>query len=270
MLPIGDVDVQRSTTPYITYILICANIVVFLYELFIAGSLITDSIIVTQFFYKWGVIPAELTHGENVRYLSLLVTDGTIVKRDIIDVGSPIHTSLTIFSSMFIHGGWLHILGNMLFLWVFGDNIEDRFGHVRFFVFYLAAGVAAVGAQVALNPDSQAPMIGASGAISGVTGAYLILFPLSRIRTLIMVGLIMVVHLPAILVLGIWFLLQAFQGVGSLGEIGGGVAYWAHIGGFLIGMITAIAYKVAHREPLWPTRRRNPWDNFPPGYINYR
>ena len=270
MLPIGDVDVRRSTTPYITYVLICVNIVVFLYELFIAGSLITDSILVTQFFYKWGVIPAELTHGDNIKYLSFLVMDGNTVRRDIIDISSPIHGWLTIFSSMFIHGGWLHILGNMLFLWVFGDKIEDRFGHIRFSVFYLVAGVAAVGAQVALNPDSQVPMIGASGAISGVTGAYLILFPFSKIRTLLMFGLIMVVHLPAILVLGIWFLLQAFQGVGSLGEIGGGVAYWAHVGGFLIGMVCGIVYRIIRNEGLWPVQRRNPWDNFPPGYLNYR
>ena len=162
------------------------------------------------------------------------------------------------------------MLGNMLFLWVFGDNIEDRFGHVKFLLFYLVAGLAAVGAQVAINSDSQTPMIGASGAISGVTGAYLVLFPMSRIRTLLMFGFIMVVYLPAVLVLGAWFVLQAFQGVGSLGTAGGGVAYWAHVGGFVLGMMVATGYKLVRRESLWPRRRRNPWDNFPPGYMDYR
>ena len=140
---------------------------------------------------------------------------------------------------MFIHGGWLHILGNMLFLWVFGDNIEDRFGHVRFFVFYLAAGVAAVGAQVAINPDSQAPMIGASGAIAGVLGAYIMLFPRARVLTFVpILFLPWMLEIPAVVYLGVWFFSQFSNGMtGTSIAVGGGIAYWAHVGGFAAGFV---------------------------------
>ena len=270
MLPIGDVDLKRSTTPYVTYGLIGLNALVFLYELFMGRSLFgTDSLEVTQFFAQYGVRPFEITNGHDLDIVTVAtLPDGRALVLS--GVASPVPIWATMFTSMFIHGGWMHVLGNMLFLWVFGDNIEDRFGHVKFLLFYLVAGLAAVGAQVAINPDSQTPMIGASGAISGVTGAYLVLFPMSRIRTLLMFGFIMVVYLPAVLVLGAWFVLQAFQGVGSLGTVGGGVAYWAHVGGFVLGMMVATGYKLVRRESLWPGRRRNPWDNFPPGYRDYR
>ena len=138
---------------------------------------------------------------------------------------------------MFMHGGWLHILGNMLFLWVFGDNVEDVMGPGRFFVFYVLCGLAAAGAQIATDPDSVVPMVGASGAIGGVMGAYAILFPRARVHLLIiLVFYVTTISVPAILMLGYWFVLQLFSGVFSLGQSGGGVAFWAHIGGFVAGL----------------------------------
>ncbi len=143
----------------------------------------------------------------------------------------------SLFSSMFMHGGWLHILGNMLFLWVFGDNVEDVMGPGRFFVFYLLCGLAAAGAQIATDPDSLVPMVGASGAIGGVMGAYAILFPRARVHLLIILFVyVTTVSVPAILMLGYWFVLQLLSGVFSLGQSGGGVAFWAHIGGFVAGL----------------------------------
>jgi len=272
LIPIGDIGVYRRTTPYVVYGLIGLNALVFLYELSLGGSLFfSNSLDVTKFFFKWGLIPTELFGGDELKELRFRTGQFPDIRVISIDVDSPIPTWGTAFTSMFIHGGWIHLLGNMLYLWVFGDNIEDRFGHVKFLLFYLGAGLAAVWAQVALNTDSQTPMIGASGAISGVTGAYLVLFPFSRIRTLILFFFIMVIELPAIAVLGFWFILQLFQGVGSLGALGGGVAYWAHVGGFVMGMMVAVLYKLVRREPLIPPRPgrlwgRNPWDRFPRDY----
>jgi membrane associated rhomboid family serine protease len=147
---------------------------------------------------------------------------------------------LSFGTSMFLHGGWMHLLGNMLFLYVFGDNIEDRCGHARFVLFYLLAGAAAAGTQVAVEPSSAMPMIGASGAIAGVLGAYVILFPRARVLTLLpLIIFFQLIELPAYLFLGIWFLLQIASGVLSLkiGADAGGVAWWAHIGGFLSGAL---------------------------------
>lgn len=146
---------------------------------------------------------------------------------------------------MFIHGGFLHVIGNMLYLWVFGDNIEDRLGHVKFLAFYLASGLAAAWTQITLTPASEVPMIGASGAVAGVLGAYIFLYPKSRINTLTTFVFITVVRLPAVLLLGFWFVLQVFSGVGSLGtgaEVSGGTAYWAHIGGFVVGLVLVVLY----------------------------
>lgn len=258
-----------------TYGLIGINALVFLYELSLGGSLFfSNSADVTRFFLRWGLIPHEISSGEELQNpLRFLVRDGQSLRVVLLDTGSSIPTWGTAFTSMFIHGGWLHLLGNMLYLWVFGGNIEDRFGHFKFLLFYLGAGLAAVWTQVAFNSDSQAPLIGASGAISGVTGAYLVLFPFGRIRTLIVFFFIMAVELPAIVVLGFWFILQLFQGVGSLGPGAslGGVAYWAHVGGFVMGMLVVVLYKLIRREPILPPRSgrrsgRNPWDRFPRDY----
>lgn len=149
----------------------------------------------------------------------------------------------SLVTSMFMHGSWLHILGNMLFLWVFGDNVEDVMGPARFFAFYLICGLAAAGAQIATDPASTVPMVGASGAIGGVMGAYAFLFPKARVHLLIiLVVYVTTVSVPAILMLGYWFLLQLISGVGTLGASGGGVAFWAHIGGFLAGVLLVFVF----------------------------
>ena len=227
MLPISDPDLSRKTMPYVTISLIVLNIVVFIYELTLSG--ITRDV----FFLKFGVIPSELANGVN--YTSLIIGyDKTI------DIGSPIPVWGTIVSAMFIHGGLMHIIGNMLFLWVLGDNVEDKFGHVKYLIFYLSAGVGAAWAQIGLNTDSQIPVIGASGAIAGVMGAYLTLFPYSRINTLVIFYFITIVRIPALLLLGLWIVLQVLSGIGSFGTSTtgtSGVAYWAHMGGFVIGVI---------------------------------
>ena len=154
---------------------------------------------------------------------------------------------------LFRSGGWLHILGNMLYLWIFGNNVEDRLGRVRYLVFYVLGGLAAAGLQLAFDPGSVVPSLGASGAIGAVLGAYLVLFPRARVTTLVMFIFISVIQLPAIAVLGMWFLLQLLQGVGSLGaRVGGGVAYWAHVGGFAFGALAALVVFRGRRGPVLP------------------
>ncbi|MBM3926317.1 MAG: rhomboid family intramembrane serine protease [SAR202 cluster bacterium] len=266
MFPIGDLENIRTTRPYVTYGLIGLNLLVFFYMLSLGGSvLFSDSCDVTAFVSKFGVIPSELFNGENYTQFRCPVQEGRFTRFEAVDIASPIPTWGTAFTSMFVHGGWLHIIGNMLYLWVFGDNIEARFGHLKFLLFYLAAGLAAVWAQVIINTNSEIPMVGASGAVAGVLGAYLVLFPQNRINTVVIFFLITVIQLPALFVLGFWFILQLFSGIGSLGVLEGGVAYWAHIGGFVLGMLVAVIYRLIRREPILqtPRRRRNPWDRFP-------
>jgi membrane associated rhomboid family serine protease len=164
---------------------------------------------------------------------------------------------LTVLTSMFLHGGWLHILGNMLYLWIFGDNVEDRLGHVRFAAFYLFCGAAAALAHVYINPGSKVPTIGASGAIAGVMGAYFVLYPRSRVLALIPLFIIWeIVEVPAIFFLGLWFLMQFFAGVGSISDSpdSGGVAFWAHIAGFAAGSLAVVAL----RKPSADTGREPP------------
>jgi membrane associated rhomboid family serine protease len=158
---------------------------------------------------------------------------------------------LAIVTSMFLHGGWLHIAFNMLFLWVFGNNIEDRLGRVPFLAFYLLSGVAATYAQTLVSPSSTVPMVGASGAIAGVLGAYIVLYPRAYVTTLIVFFFITWVELPAIVVLGVWFVLQLFQSVGSVTGESGGVAYFAHIGGFVAGMVLLLVFR-PKRRPVQP------------------
>jgi len=207
VFPIGDEHNGRLLTPYVNYTLIAINIVVFLYQLLLPEPELLE------FIFRWGAIPAEISQGQDL---------------------------FGLVSSMFLHGGWLHIAGNMLFLWVFGDNVEDTMGHVSYLLFYLLTGLAAGLAQVVIDSGSQIPLVGASGAISGVLGAYIMLFPHGRIRTLVFLGFfITVVLIPAWVQIGLWIVLQFFNGFASLGvrtEEGGGVAYWAHIGGFIAGM----------------------------------
>ena len=204
MFPIGDDNSDRRTIPVVTYALIAFNVLFFLVEL--GGG--------DAFIRAWSFVP--------VRFLA-----------------HPTGDFVTIFSSMFMHAGWLHLGGNMLYLWIFGDNVEDRFGHLPFLAFYLACGIAATFAQLAFSPGSDIPNLGASGAIAGVLGAYLLLFPNHRVTVVAGYGIMQV---SALVVIGLWFVLQLFSGVGSLGAAAdtGGVAFMAHIGGFITGCVLAI------------------------------
>jgi len=241
MFPISDSDLKTRKRPIVNLTLIGLCTAAFVYELTLGD---VEQI---AFFYKYGLIPNEVAHGIDYGVLRLPSLD--------VDIASPIPNWATMFTSMFLHGGWLHFLVNMLYLWVFGDNVEERFGHLKYLVFYLAAGVAAVWLQVAVNSTSETPVIGASGAIAGVLGAYLLLYPFSRVRTLfIFVFIPLFARIPAIVLLGFWFFIQFFSGIGSLapGMDEGGVAYWAHIGGFIVGIGVAGFYRLATRRRIRP------------------
>jgi membrane associated rhomboid family serine protease len=203
LFPIGDDNSSRRTLPVVTYALIALNVLVFFIELNQGES----------FIRQWAVVPRQL-------------------------VANPSAEIPTIFTSMFMHAGWMHLLGNMLFLWIFGDNVEDRLGRAKFLIFYLVCGIAATLAQVAVSAESSIPNLGASGAISGVLAGYLVLFPNGRVRVL-MRG--RVVALPALVVIGIWIVLQLISGIASFTQSAqtGGVAYMAHIGGFAAGLALA-------------------------------
>ena len=250
MIPFSDADVRHRSFPVVNVLLIALNALVFLYEIAIGGfGLLTGggSLDAHIFFLKWGFIPEELTRGEPFTQVSLGFTAQNIE--------TPVPTWATIISSMFIHGGFMHFAGNMMFLWVFGDNIEDRLGHLKYLVFYLVAGFAAALAQLAIDPHSQVPLIGASGAVSGVLGAYLLLYPYNRVKVLVIFYLITVIRLPAMVLLGLWFLWQLVQGVGSLGLSNAvNVAFFAHVGGFLAGAGIMVVYKLLTGQPIWPSR----------------
>ncbi|NEP17042.1 MAG: rhomboid family intramembrane serine protease [Leptolyngbya sp. SIO4C1] len=221
MVPLSDNN-PTQTTPYVVYGLVALNVVIFLYELMLQ-TMPSDAAL-QQFFNTWAIVPQELTASFTGQ------------------AAAPASEWLTLISSQFLHGGFLHIAGNMLYLWIFGNNIEDQLGHVKFLVFYLACGVLAGLAQWVFAPLSDVPTLGASGAIAGVMGAYIIRFPRAQILTLLPLFFIMTtVRLPAIFFLGWWFIQQALYGVASLGaqaDMGtGGVAYWAHAGGFVFGCI---------------------------------
>ena len=233
MIPLHDPDLRLHTRPYVIYALIAVNVLVFLFQ-FPMSDLEEAS-----FIWRFGLIPHELTSGEP------FVT-GRFDGFGEVDINSPIPTWATIFTSMFLHGGFLHVAGNLLFLWVFGDNIENRFGRWRFITFYLGAGVVAALAQVLVNTDSEVPMIGASGAVAGVLGAYWLLYPRSRIHTLIFLGwFIFHRRLPAVYLIGFWAAYQIFLGLGSLASPDvGGVAYFAHLGGLTIGVIVGASSRL--------------------------
>jgi membrane associated rhomboid family serine protease len=213
--------------------LIALNVLVFFYELTLSERRINE------FFFDYGVVPKELT--------------------DWLESPSGLEEPLTVVTAAFVHGGWLHLFGNMVYLWVFGDNIEDSLGHVKYVVFYLVAAAGAVAAQVAIDTSETIPMVGASGAIAGVLGAYLVLYPKATIGTLI--GYIFYVPIPAIFLIGFWFVMQLFSGVATLGNDTlaqeGGVAFFAHIGGFATGFAVALALRPFVRtRPVEAVRRR--------------
>ncbi|PWE33303.1 rhomboid family intramembrane serine protease [Maritimibacter sp. 55A14] len=217
MIPIRDHN-PSLTTPWVTWGLIAANVLVFLSY----WPLFNDPPALMRFFHDWALMPARVSRGE--AYHGLV-------------------------TSMFLHGGLLHIAGNMLFLWIFGDNLEDMFGHAGFLAFYLASGVAAALAQYATAPFTTAPMVGASGAVAGVMGGYLLLYPRARVDVLIVIFFyVRILALPAWVMLGIWFAFQLISGLGAT-DATGGVAYWAHAGGFLVGLGLTLPVWIAHGGP---------------------
>ncbi|MGH2590211.1 MAG: rhomboid family intramembrane serine protease [Actinomycetota bacterium] len=251
MIPIRDSNPTRRV-PVLTLGLLAANVAIFLFWQPTLGG---DDVEQQIFFFCNAEIPFEVSHQEN------LAEGGAEARRaldeDFLRPGQPPGAGeqiqaivqqecpdkswlASIFVAMFLHGSWLHIAGNMLFLWVFGNNVEDRLGYLVFPLFYVMGGIAAAGLQLAFDPSSTIPSLGASGAIGAVLGAYAVSFPHARVTTLVVFFFITVVEVPAVFVLGAWFVLQVFSGVGQLGiDVGGGVAYWAHIGGFGFGAIVA-------------------------------
>src|SRR5437016_3142422 len=237
MIPIKDYAGPRRRMPWVTWGLIAVNVIIFLYQV----SLGSDA---QAFMFAYSVVPVALAHG--IPQTSLPGVPANL----------PFHTPnpvyLTLITSQFLHAGWLHIAGNMLFLYVFGDNVEDRMGHFWYLVFYLLCGVVAGITQIAVAPDSAIPSLGASGAIAGVLAAYLVLFPSARVKTIIFIFIfITIVTVPAIVLIGLWFLLQFFDGLASLSTVQQGmegVAYFAHVGGFLTGLIITLLL----RERLQP------------------
>ena len=207
MFPIGDDDSSRRTFPVVTYVLIALNVLFFFVELTSGDA----------FIETWAFVPT--------RFLA-----------------NPGADFLTIFTSMFMHAGWLHLGGNMLYLWIFGDNVEDRFGHIKFIIFYLLCGLLATFAQLAFSLGSNVPNLGASGAIAGVLGAYILLFPKGRVRVL--QGQ-QVIQVPALIVIGLWIVLQLFSSIGSIASTAqtGGVAYMAHVGGFIAGFVLTFLFR---------------------------
>jgi membrane associated rhomboid family serine protease len=217
MFPIGDDDSSVRTIPVVTYGLIAANVLFFLIEL--NGG--------DDFIRRWAFIPSQFS-------------------RD------PVANVPTIFTAMFMHGGWMHLFGNMLYLYIFGDNVEDQFGPVKYLIFYLVAGIAATFAQYFFSEGSNIPNLGASGAIAGVLGAYMLMFPRARVSVLV---IRQIVEMPAIVVIGFWIVLQLFSGVGAIARTDasadqGGVAYMAHVGGFITGLCVAFLFA----RPRGPTR----------------
>jgi membrane associated rhomboid family serine protease len=248
MFPYRDEN-QTQHPSIVTGIVIALNVVAWI---FLQGAGSTYAL--AKSVCELGLIPGELT---------LSAQPGTQfpMGENLMCLTDPGRQSFNVLTSMFLHGSWLHLLGNMWFLWIFGNNIEDSMGHVRFLVFYLLCGLAAAMAQVTANPSSVIPMVGASGAISGVMGAYLLLYPRVRVFALVPIGFFITsMALPAWVMLGYWFLIQIVSGFVSIGQQGGGVAFWAHAGGFIAGIVliklfTREDYLQAHKQHHWRPRR---------------
>jgi membrane associated rhomboid family serine protease len=255
VIPLRDANPTKRF-PVVTLALIAANVAVFLLWQPSFGTQLEQQ----TFYFCHAEIPWEVSHQENLAQGGLdarAALDADLGPGAGVDVQALMQQEcpdkswwLAIFVAMFLHGGWFHIAGNMLFLWIFGNNVEDRLGYVVYPLFYVLGGLAASGLQLAFAPDSTIPNLGASGAIGGILGAYIVLFPRARVLTRIMFFFITVVEIPAGVVLAIWFVLQLFSGVGQLGaEVGGGVAYWAHVGGFAFGALVAWLF---YRRPRGP------------------
>jgi len=238
VIPVSD-TVRSRTTPYVNLAIIAVNFIVFFYELSLS------QVDINNFFFDHGVVPRRLVDWWN----------------DPAGLEEP----FTIVSAAFIHGGWLHILGNMVYLWVFGDNVEDALGHLKYAAFYLVAAVGAVVLQVGIDTGEVVPMVGASGAIAGVLGAYLVLYPKATVGVLIpWFWFFGAIPLPAIFLIGFWFVMQLFAGIASLGTTGAteGVAVWAHVGGFVTGFAIVFVLRPLIRVRPLPSRRRSGRDVF--------
>ena len=243
LIPISDDDKQLVKPAYVTWMLIAINVAVFVFQL-------GDPNLTLQY----GAVSAEITSGQDIEE-TVVVPINEQESLEIPHQRGPRPIYLTLLTSIFLHGGLAHLFGNMLYLWIFGDNVEHRFGHLRFLVFYLLSGVVAGLAQVAISPESIMPMIGASGAISGVVGAYLVLFPRNRVYVIFFFQIISV---PAVFVILLWAGFQFFAGFQSIGANQmGGVAYMAHVGGFVAGVATALVarFQLKNEEPDTPFRR---------------
>ena len=223
MIPLRD-DVPTRTFPIVTVILIAVNVAIYLYQIFLSEPMHTAMV------YKWAYIPVEYTSRTQV----------------VPDLAVPY--GVTVITSMFLHGGFMHVAGNMLYLWIFGNNIEDYLGKVKFIIFYVISGLAAVVTYTIFDPHSEIPLIGASGAIAGVMGAYMVLYPNARVQTLIFLGFfIQSVRVPAMILLVFWFILQIISGLpGLVGPSQGGVAWFAHVGGFAFGWLY---FKLSKKRP---------------------
>ena len=213
MIPLRDEN-PSATIPIVTRTLIVLNVAIFIYEILLGSEL-------RAFIFDWGLVPARLTLA--LRYHQ----------------GSALASLLTALTSVFLHGGWSHLIGNMWYLWIFGDNVEDLLGHARYLIFYLACGLVAGLIHTVTNPLSELPTVGASGAIAGVLGAYLVSYPRARVVTLVpLFPFFQIMALPAFVLLGFWFVFQFVLGLGALGNTGGGIAFWAHVGGFAFGYLS--------------------------------
>ncbi|MEO6295340.1 MAG: rhomboid family intramembrane serine protease [Candidatus Limnocylindria bacterium] len=244
MFPISDENERGHGLAFVSLAFIAINIAVFL--LLQGAGASTEG---TEFTYGYSAVPFEITNGVDLTVPEPITVDGQTV--DVPQEPGPVPIWLTLFSSIFMHGGWLHLGGNMLFLWIFGDNVEHRIGHIPYLVFYLAAGVIASFAQILIDPGSIIPTLGASGAISGVLGAYLVMFPTNRVTVFLFRFLVPV---PAIVAIGMWAVLQFISGFGAIAvtEQTGGVAYMAHIGGFVAGVVAGLVFRTIFNEPRHP------------------
>ena len=251
LFPISDDDRHLDGPAWVTLALLALNVLVFVVFQGLGAN--------EAFTYGWSVVPEEITSGADLTQpVTVEAGEGRVT---IPHAPGPVPIYLTLLSAMFMHGGFGHIAGNLLYLWIFGDNVEHRFGHRAFLLFYLGSGLAATVAQIALDPDSLIPNLGASGAISGVLGAYLVLFPRNRVYA---VFFFRVVAIPAVLAIGLWIALQFVNGFGAIAatEQTGGVAYGAHIGGFAAGAVLALLLRGLIREErpnvLRSTMQRDP------------
>lgn len=251
MIPIGD-SVRSRTFPFVNVAIIAVNVAIFAYELTISTTQLAPFGFseLDVFFYRWGAIPACL--------VDQFGFDSGVRDGELVLYCSHNNETASLFYSMFLHGGWLHLIGNLFFLWVFGDNVEDAMGHIRYALFYVVAGLGATTLHTVTNAGSLLPAIGASGAISGVLGAYLVLYPRARVTAILPFLFFIPFFVPAVVLIGIWFLMQLVNGAISFADVnvanaGGGVAWFAHIGGFVTGVLLVRVFTLGKTIP--PVRR---------------